>query len=128
MPGRWRKLCAVLGLSLPLFLLSIPGSRAQLPAQPEVVASAEPAVPKGVEVLARGPVHEAFASLADSAPPSVQVKKKPPDALEEMPPDEKPEGDVVWIGGYWAWDDDRTDFLWVSGIWRVQPPEKRWVA
>src|SRR5207247_74927 len=39
----------------------------------------------------------------------------------------RPEGDVVWIGGYWAYDDDRTDFLWVSGCWRTKPDAKEWV-
>jgi hypothetical protein len=34
----------------------------------------------------------------------------------------------VWIPGYWAWDEDRHDFLWVSGVWRAPPPGKRWVA
>jgi hypothetical protein len=87
-----------------------------------------PPVPKGIEVLARGPVHEAFASLAGEPVPTQPVDKKPPKPLEEMPPAEKPDGDVVWIGGYWAWDDDRKDFLWVSGVWRTPPPRKQWVA
>jgi hypothetical protein len=34
---------------------------------------------------------------------------------------------VQWIGGYWAWDGDRQDFLWVSGVWRVPPPGRQWV-
>src|SRR5205085_8482516 len=39
------------------------------------------------------------------------------------------EGDnVTWIGGYWAWDPDRNDYLWVSGIYRDNPPGMRWVA
>ena len=29
--------------------------------------------------------------------------------------------------GYWAWDDGRNDFLWVSGFWRVPPPGRSWV-
>jgi hypothetical protein len=87
-----------------------------------------PPVPKGVEVLARGPVHEAFASLTAEPQPTKVVSKKPPKALQEMPPEEKPDGDVLWIGGYWAWDDDRNDFLWVSGVWRTPPPGKQWVA
>ena len=42
--------------------------------------------------------------------------------VEEIPPDMKPEGEnSVWIPGYWSWDDDRRDFLWVSGVWRVPP-------
>ncbi len=87
-----------------------------------------PSTPKGVEVLARGPVHEAFATPTTEPVPTQPVSKRPPKPLEEMPPDTKPEGNVIWVGGYWAWDDDRKDFLWVSGIWRTQPPGKRWVA
>ena len=34
---------------------------------------------------------------------------------------------MAWIPGYWAWDDERTDFLWVSGIWRALPPGRQWV-
>lgn len=83
----------------------------------------------GVEVQARGQVHEAFASPAlerQSASPI--VKKKPPEPLNELPPDQKPQGDnVQWIPGYWMWDEDRNDYLWVSGTWRNVPPEKRWV-
>src|SRR6185436_1671137 len=26
-----------------------------------------------------------------------------------------------------AWDDERSDFLWVSGIWRAMPPGRQWV-
>jgi hypothetical protein len=51
-----------------------------------------------------------------------------PDPIEELPPDQKPEGNnVQWIPGYWAWDEDRNDFLWVSGIWRDIPPGQQWV-
>lgn len=87
-----------------------------------------PAAPQGVEVLARGPIHEAFASLTSEPAPSKPVPRKPPTPIEELPPEEKPDGDVLWIGGYWAWDDDRNDFLWVSGTWRKAPPGKQWVA
>ena len=44
-----------------------------------------------------------------------------------MPPEEKPEGNVIWIGGYWAWDEDRQDYLWVSGCWRAKPKDREWV-
>lgn len=91
-------------------------------------AAGPPPVPKGVEVLARGPVHEAFATPTSEPTPTKAVPKAPPKALDELPPDQKPEGDTTWIGGYWAWDDERNDFLWVSGIWRTAPPGKRWVA
>jgi hypothetical protein len=54
------------------------------------------------------------------------VPRQPPDPVPEQPPAEKPEG-AVWIPGYWTWDDDRTDFLWVSGFWRTPPASHKWV-
>jgi hypothetical protein len=82
-----------------------------------------------VQVQARGPVHEAYAEPVDSRPqPSPVVPKQPPDPIPESPPDQKPEGDSVqWIPGYWAWDEDSRDFLWVSGFWREVPPNRQWV-
>ncbi len=83
----------------------------------------------GVEVLARGPVHEAYAQPVTTQPEAGPVvAKQPPKAIEEMPPDQKPEGDnVQWIPGYWAWDDDSSAYLWVSGCWRVPPPDRAWM-
>src|SRR3954453_16290831 len=86
--------------------------------------------PGGPEVLARGPIHEAFASPVDYNPgPGLVVPKPPPSTqIEEQPPAEKPQGaDVEWIPGYWAWDDDRNDYLWIGGIWRDIPPGRQWV-
>ena len=88
-----------------------------------------PAAEEGVQVLTRGPVHEAFAETVTFDPePGVVAPKAPPAAIEELPPDQRPEGaNVAWIPGYWAWDDERSDFLWVSGIWRDLPPGRQWV-
>jgi len=84
---------------------------------------------EGPEVQARGPVHEAFGESSDPiAGAQPVVAKAPPDPVEEVPPEEKPEGDhVVWIPGYWAWDEVDEDFLWVSGFWRAVPPGRAWV-
>jgi len=102
-----------------------------LSAQPPPPQPQDPAVAdqEGVEVLARGPVHEAFAQPGvQKQEPSPIIPKKPPEPIQELPPEEKPEGDQVqWIPGYWGWDDDRNDFLWVSGIWRAPPPSHQWV-
>src|SRR4051812_7801925 len=73
--------------------------------QPPRVDPAPAEIPKGVEVQARGPVHEAFATPMTEAAPMPLLAKKPPLPIEEMPPEEKPDGNVVWIGGYYAWDD-----------------------
>jgi hypothetical protein len=83
----------------------------------------------GIDVLARGPVHEAYALPVDEDPqPGPVVTKEPPAAIEELPPDQKPQGDnVEWIPGYWQWDDDRGEFVWVSGMWRATPPGRQWV-
>jgi hypothetical protein len=91
---------------------------------PPPVAAAE-----GARVLTRGPVHEAFAETVTFDPlPGIVVQKAPPAAIEELPPEQRPEGaNVAWIPGYWAWDDERSDFLWVSGIWRDLPPGRQWV-
>src|SRR5262249_39028727 len=74
---------------------AVPEQQAQQTGQGGAAASA-PEVPKGVEVLARGPVHEAFASPTTEPAPTTAVPKEPPKPLEEMPPTEKPEGNVTW--------------------------------
>ena len=87
-----------------------------------------PSQDDGVEVLARGPVHEAYAEPAIAAPGATPViARQPPALLDEVPADQKPDGDVQWISGYWAWDEDRNDFLWVSGFWRLPPPGREWI-
>jgi hypothetical protein len=112
-----------------LVLIPEQESLSQAPAPPDSGASQNggPPAQQGVSALERGPVHEAFASPTAEAKPSPFVTKKPPANIDEMPPEEKPEGDAVWIPGYWAWDTERNDYLWVSGCWRVKPPGKDWV-
>ncbi len=86
-------------------------------------------VEEEVQVLTRGPVHEAFAETISFDPePGIIVPNQPPEAIEEVAPEQRPEGDnVAWIPGYPAWDDEREDFLWVSGIWRDLPPGRQWM-
>jgi len=92
-------------------------------------ADDDPPPPEGVQVQARGPVHEAYAEAGDAvASPGALATKQPPDLIEEVPPEEKPEGDnVTWIPGYWAWDEEDANFLWVSGFWRAVPPGRVWI-
>jgi hypothetical protein len=105
-----------------------PGNPLPLPpGQPG--APAAPAAPAdGAEVLAKGPVHEAFATTAEAPIAPGLAKKQPPDAIEELPPDQKPSGDnVQWIPGYWGWDEEGDRYVWVSGFWRQPPPGRVWV-
>jgi WXXGXW repeat (2 copies) len=122
-----------LGLAVTLLL----GARFA-PAQPPTFPPARtpdeagdvPPVPnEDMAVQPRGPVHEAFAQPWGAVTqPGPVITRKPPAPIPETPPEQRPEGDnVVWIPGYWAWDADRSDFLWISGVWRLPPTGRRWV-
>jgi hypothetical protein len=95
----------------------------------EPVAQQLPPQPQGTDAQARGPVHEAFAQPDNTQPQQGPVvDKQPPAPIEELPPDQKPQGsNVQWIPGYWAYDGDAKDFLWISGCWRDLPPGRRWL-
>ena len=83
----------------------------------------------GVEYLTHGPLHESYAEpyAADPKPTPV-VPKEPPPPVKELPPTLRPESDKsTWIPGYWDWDEELGDYLWISGVWREVPPQRRWV-
>lgn len=83
-----------------------------------------------LKVLNHGPIHEAFADVSVNETPSAPLITSPvPEPINEIPPEIRPAGNQVeWIPGYWSWDEDRNDFIWVSGIWRDVPPGRQWVA
>lgn len=85
---------------------------------------------QGMQVLTRGPIHEAFAGMISYNPePGIIVDRPPPEDIEEVPPEERPVGDnITWIPGYWSWDDERSDHVWVSGTWRALPPGRQWIT
>jgi hypothetical protein len=80
-------------------------------------------------VQSLGPVHEGFDQpIAADATPGPIAPKGPPAALAERLPAFMPSAaHVLWLPGYWGWDEARKDFAWVSGAWRVPPPGQRWV-
>src|SRR5262245_4951292 len=83
----------------------------------------------GIEIQTRGPVHEAFAQPVQLRPePGSPVPNEPPPAIPEEPAAQRPEGDnVQWVPGYWQWDSERNEFIWVSGIYRDAPPGRQFV-
>lgn len=102
----------------------------ELPREPvPVVGDAAPRLVDQAEPLTRGPVHEAFAqAVTPAAENGLVVAKEPPPLIEEIPSAQRPAGDdIAWIPGYWGWDDDRKDYIWISGIWRAVPPAREWV-
>jgi hypothetical protein len=118
-----RRLTAVLGLPLSLLLISSFAEAQQRGEPPPVPGSND------IAVQPRGPIHEAFAMPPNASPQfGPLIPKRPPDPIPEVPPDQRPEGDnMQWVPGYWAWDADRKDFLWVSGLWRVPPDGCKWM-
>src|SRR4051812_10323958 len=101
--------CAVAGFGASALAQGDPSSRfgpnftQDAPPPPTALdpAAWEAPEPEGVQVLTRGPVHEAFAELVAYDPrPGIIVPKAPPQPIEELPPDQKPEGrNVHWIPG-----------------------------
>jgi len=118
--------CLTGGLLAGVLLLAC-GAAAQEAEQVPPIPTEE--LPAGSEVLTAGPVHEAFAKpVSMEAQEPLMVAQQPPVNLQEVPPAERPAGaGIVWVPGYWAWDADRNDFVWVSGCWRNAPPSTYWV-
>ena len=120
--GRW-VFAAALFLAIGFGFASSAGAQDMAPPMPDEE------LPAGSQVLTSGPVHEAFAEpVTLDAQAGVLVPRQPPASVREAPPAERPAAPgVVWIPGYWAWDQARADFIWVSGCWRVPPPGMYWV-
>ncbi|MDV6034185.1 MAG: hypothetical protein F9B45_29645 [Phycisphaera sp. RhM] len=90
-----------------------------------------------LDVLMRGPVHEAFAepaasSQSDSSDQTLGTLELPapiPDPIDEQPARIRPshtQREAVWIPGYWG-VEDQENLCWVSGTWRFAPPAMQWV-
>lgn len=108
-----------------VLLAQVPGAA---PPPPPTAVGNGPAI-VDPQVLEAGPIHEAFAEpIALEQQAALIIPQEPPASINELPPEEQPAGrNIVWIPGYWSWDPDRNDYLWVSGLWRDVPPGRRWI-
>jgi len=81
-------------------------------------------------VLTRGPLHEAFAEpLVFGNTPTITISQAPPEPIQEIPAAARPRhSGAMWIPGYWAWDEEFDEYIWLSGVWRVPPLGRVWVA
>ena len=106
---------------------AVSGQDERLPA-PSDSANSHDQEPDGFEFLMRGPVHEAFADAYQSdVVIGPVIKQAPPEEVAEIPPEHQPDGvNIQWISGYWAWDDDTSKHIWISGLWRDVPPGQQW--
>lgn len=126
-----RTTCPVLTLALIsiTLLCALPAAHAQPPV-PERAAPLELNGPMAddPEVLDGAPLHEAFARPLVLEAEAIVIDRKPPEPIEELPPEERPDGkNVHWLPGYWNFDEERNDFVWISGLWRDFPPGRTWV-
>ncbi len=71
------------------------------------------------------PVHEAFITKMQPLAPIEVISQQPPTPRVEAPPPQ-PHPQMMWIPGYWAWQRDAKAFLWVCGIWRLEPSGHHW--
>ena len=76
---------------------------------------------------AMGPMHEAFAAPLPVHGPRKLVMVAPPPLPNELIPSRRPQGNPIWIPGYWFWDEITLSYIWVGGIWRFPPEGRTWV-
>jgi hypothetical protein len=90
-----------------------------LPQEPAI----QPDPQDPIQIQPRGPLHEAFAQPFDVQPgPGPVVPKEPPPMIPEDPPEQRPDNpNAQWYSGYWAWDAQKGEYMWVSGTYRVAP-------
>lgn len=101
----------------------LPSDTSTPPGSPPIPSQEQP------EILTRGPVNEAFAQpVAMQNQPDVVASEPPPANIVETPPSDRPaDGGCIWAPGYWSWDAERSNYIWVSGCWRLAPPKMTWV-
>ena len=73
------------------------------------------------------PIHEGFATPVRDIPPLQAAPSKPPAPINEVVPPQT-DSATIWIPGYWAYSDELSNFVWVTGAWRRPPPDHQWIS
>lgn len=75
-----------------------------------------------------GPVHEAYLTPSTEGGAILQsIANTPPSPINEQQPP-KCHAEAIWISGYWSWEHNKNDFVWVSGVWRRPPSGHVWIS
>lgn len=80
-----------------------------------------------IQTIKSGSLHEAFALQECDDIVMRSFAKQPPAPITEEVPYSESE-DFIWIPGYWAWSEERQDYIWVSGVLRRPPLGHKWIA
>ncbi len=80
-----------------------------------------------IQTYESGPIHEAFVTPSSGRLLLDAVAEQPPQDITERIPKQL-DLQAEWISGYWHWDFDLQDFVWVSGVWRRPPPGHQWIS
>jgi hypothetical protein len=72
-------------------------------------------------------LHEALQSARERPEAArVHVRREPPASIVERPSGRRPGARAQWVPGYWEWDAERNEFVWMGGMWQVAPPGSVW--
>lgn len=79
-----------------------------------------------IQTYENGPIHEAFVTPSSGRLLLDSIAEQPPEDIAERIPRQN-DMQSEWVSGYWHWDFDLHDFVWVSGVWRRPPPGHQWI-
>lgn len=98
---------------------------------PSPLVDASPSIPAeeaAVQPLQQGPIHEAFATAPTPTFTGDVAPYAPPEPIREDPAIAMPNSSgSTWIPGYWHWDTQQQQYIWISGLYRIAPPGRTWV-
>jgi hypothetical protein len=60
-----------------------------------------------------------------TTPPKPIVRAPPQEKVQQ--PDFKPGPDYFWKKGHWAYDEGRDDYVWITGSWAKERPNRTWI-